>query len=411
MRIPVVAAILLLVLSVTVDVYILCDIRKYAARKRRNLYSWIYGVSCLLCWALIIVTLSLPRRSADDSILPVMWMLFTILSIYIPKFLYALISLVGRLVNVLARARSRGGVITGTVVAILAFVMMWWGVLFTRRDIEVNNVELVSDKLPESFDGFRIVQFSDAHVGTWGNDTTFISKLVDSINAQDADVILFTGDIVNQRSSELDPFMPVLSRLHAPHGVYAIFGNHDYAGYIDWPNPGDANDDVRKLSGKMHDMGWKLLANRTDFLKNGNDSIVLIGVENWGEPPFNTLGDLGKSYPDSLGTHRGLNDDMYKILLTHNPQHWKQVATEISNIDLTLSGHTHAMQMMFKAGDWKWSPGVYRYPEWGGLYSTKAKDGNPMNLYVNIGVGEVGFPARIGAAKPEITNIVLRTKK
>lgn len=404
-------AVLLMLMSLVVDVYIFFDIRSFAARARRHLYCWIYGVSCVLCWALAIVALNMPIRSPEASILPVMWMLFTYLSIYIPKFIYALISIVGRIVNAIRRKRSRGGAVTGAVVAVLTFCVMWWGVIFTRRDIEVNNVELYSDKLPASFDGFRVTQFSDAHVGTWGNDTTFISQLVDSLNAQEADVIVFTGDIVNRQSSELDPFIPVLKRLHAPHGVYAIFGNHDYAGYVDWPGGGDANEDVAKLAAKIEGMGWKLLANKTDFIRSGNDSIVMIGVENWGEPPFNTLGDLGKSYPDSLGKHRGLNDDMYKILLTHNPQHWKMVATDISNIDLSLSGHTHAMQMMLEAGDWKWSPSVYRYPEWGGLYKATAKDGNPMNLYVNIGVGEVGFPARIGAARPEITNIVLHTKK
>lgn len=411
MRIPVVAAAVLLVLSFAVDLYIWWDIRRYAARSRRGVYSWIYGVFCVLCWGLAVMTLILPRRSTDASILPVMWMLFTYLSIYIPKMLYAVFSIIGRIVSSLAHRWPKCGVYTGMSVAALVFVVMWWGAIFTRRDIEVRNVELVSDKLPGSFDGFKVVHFSDAHVGTWGNDTTFISSLVDSLNAQNADVIIFTGDIVNQQSRELDPFVKVFSRLHAPHGVYAIFGNHDYAGYVDWPHDGDANKDVARLAGMIEGMGWKLLANKTDFLKEGNDSIVIIGVENWGEPPFNTLGDLGRSYPDSLGKHRGLNDGMYKILLTHNPRHWSMVATDISNIDLTLSGHTHAMQIMLKAGGWRWSPSVYRYPEWGGLYTATAKDGNPMNLYVNIGVGEVGFPARIGAAGPEITNIVLRSKK
>ena len=126
---------------------------------------------------------------------------------------------------------------------------------------------------------------------------------------------------------------------------------------------------------------------------------------------MNQLGNLGKSYPDRKGSLRGLNDGMFKILLTHNPEHWSQVVTKISNIDLSLAGHTHAMQMMIKAGDWKWSPSKYRYEQWGGLYTDKAKDESPMNLYVNIGCGEVGFPARIGAAKPELTLFTLRGGK
>ena len=298
----------------------------------------------------------------------------------------------------------------GVPLSVLVFIMMWWGVIFTRHDIETTNVEIVSSKLPDRFDGFRILQFSDAHLGTWGTDTTFVSRMVDSINAKKADLVLFTGDIVNQRSSEIKPFLKILSRMKAPYGVYGIYGNHDYAGYIDWKEADGANRDVEKLDSMVRSIGMMMLRNRTDFIRCGSDSIVLIGVENWGEPPFNQLGDLGKSYPSGQGGLNGLNDRMFKILMTHNPEHWSQVATEISNIDLTLSGHTHAMQTMIRIGDWKWSPSKYFYRNWAGLYDDTAKDGTPMHLYVNIGVGEVGFPARLGAAKPELTLITLRQK-
>lgn len=407
MRISAITAILGFLLIFACDLYIFFDIRRLAAAGRRKLWMWVYAVFAVLCWALMAAVLLLPKRDAAVDLLPVMWMLFTVISLYVPKFIYCICSIVTRWFG---RRASRAGALTGLVLGVLSFIILWWGALVTRRQIVTNEVEIISAKLPASFDGLRVLQFSDAHVGTWGNDTTFVSALVDSINVRKADIILFTGDIVNRQSNELEPFIPVFSRLKAPLGVYAILGNHDYAGYVDWPEDGDANRDVARLGSMIDSMGWTLLKNQTDFIKAGNDSIVLIGVENWGEPPFNQLGNLGKSYPSDSGSLHGLNDGMFKILLTHNPEHWSQVATKISNIDLTLSGHTHAMQMMLKAGNWKWSPSQYRYPQWGGLYTDTAADGNPMNLYVNIGVGEVGFPARIGAAKPELTVITLKRK-
>lgn len=408
MRIPVLSAILLIVLTVASDLYILKDIRQYLSGKNKRVWYRTYWIFAILCWALVVVTLALPRQSEDHSILAIMWLLFSILSLYIPKFIYCICSLVGRLFGIKKRRKINYGSLTGVALGGIVFIVMWWGVMFTRHDIVVNQVEIASSKLPESFDGFKVLQFSDAHVGTWGTDTTFVSRLVDSINSRNADLIVFTGDIVNRKSSELDSFTSVFKRLKAPYGVIAIHGNHDYGGYVKWKDPSDANRDVAQLDSMMRSIGWRVLNNRTDFVKAGQDSIVVIGVENWGEPPFNQLGDLGKSYPENKDNLKGLNDYMFKILLTHNPEHWSQVATKISNIDLSLAGHTHAMQIMLKAGDWKWSPSQYRYDHWAGLYKDKAKDGNPMNLYVNIGCGEVGFPARIGAAKPELTLFVLK---
>lgn len=409
MRIPVFAAIFFAVLVIACDAYIYSDLVRTVSKKHSKCAKVIFAIFTLLCWGLVIVTLCMPKRSNEVSVLPIMWMLFTALSIYIPKILYCICSLIGRIFT--RKGKKNRGIIVGMIIGALAFIIMWWGVLVTRHQIVTNHVEVVSDKLPESFDGIRILQFSDAHVGTWGNDTTFISALVDSINAQKADLILFTGDIVNRRSEELEPFRNILGRLKAPMGVYGVYGNHDYSSYVDWPNKEDGDRDLYHLRSMVDSMGWKMLCNQTEFIKKDNDTIVLIGVENWGEPPFNQLGDLGKSYPQSKDKLQGLNDGMYKILMTHNPEHWSQVATKISNIDLSMAGHTHAMQMMLKFGDCKWSPSQYRYPQWAGMYTQQAKDGNPMHLYVNIGVGEVGFPARLGAAKPELTVFTLRSSK
>jgi len=389
------------------DSYIYCDIRKYSTRRYRTSASLVWIVLSVLCWALAVTFVCLPKRSEDVDLYPQMWIMYALLSIYIPKVIYSICSLIGR---AFCHRHRNLGALVGVPVAALCCIVMWWGVLFTRHDIETNYVDIVSDRLPAQFDNFKIIQFSDAHLGTWGTDTVFVSRLVDSINSKHPDMILFTGDYVNQRSREFEPFVHILSRLKAPYGVYGVYGNHDYSGYIDWKEPGGGNRDFARLDSMIRITGMKMLMNKSDFIAKGNDSIVLIGVENWGEPPFNQLGDLGKSYPESGGRLHGLHDSMFKILMSHNPQHWSQVVTKISNIDLSMAGHTHAMQSMIKVGDWKWSPAKYFYENWAGLYQEQAADGTPMYLYVNIGVGEVGFPARVGAAKPELTLITLKRK-
>ena len=397
-----------------VDSTIFYSLYHFVGRKWRKPALWSHFLLMTICLAIMAAVLILPKRSQDHSLQAPMWLLYTFMSIYIPKIFYIIVSFVGagisRIIALCRRVSHssyRYPVVIALATALFTFGVMWWGIISTRHDIVVNHVTINSPKMPKSFEGFRILQFSDAHVGTWGNDTTFVSRLVDEINAQDVDLILFTGDIVNRCSKELDPFLPVFARLHAPHGVYAVLGNHDYGGYMDWEHPGDANKDVDRLKKMMKSINWTVMCNTTEFVKVDNDSIVLIGVENWGEPPFKQLGDLGKSYPDDPKNFRGLNDDMFKILLTHNPMHWSSVAVDISNIDLSLAGHTHAMQMMLKVGSWQWSPSKFRYEQWAGLYETKAKDGTNMSLYVNIGCGKVGFPARILAAKPELTIFTL----
>ncbi len=240
-----------------------------------------------------------------------------------------------------------------------------------------------SAKLPAAFNGYRIVQFSDLHVGTFGNSQSIPMRLVEKINALKPDLIVFTGDIVNNRSSELIPFIPSLRNLEAKDGIVSILGNHDYGDYAKWK--------TESAKGTIS-IGWSALKKtasiggypqRTFLLKNGNDSIAIIGVENWGEPPFSTHGDLNKAYPD-------INDKHFKLLLSHNPKHW-DIEVCHTPVDLTLSGHTHAMQMVLSVGKWKWSPSAWKYEHWQGLYEKNGK-----YLYVNIGIGEVGLPIRIG---------------
>jgi len=287
--------------------------------------------------------------------------------------------------------------VAGGFFAILTFLLIWWGALVGRYRIQVNEVEISVANLPDSFDGYKIVQFSDIHVGTFGSDTAFVKQLVDRINAENGDLIVFTGDIVNRKTDELLPFVSVFSELEAPDGVISILGNHDYGDYSDWPDSVSKAENMSMLYDLNKKMGWNLLSNSHEYIYNGTDSIAIIGVENVGDPPFKIYGSLKNSYPD-------LHDSVVKILLTHNPAHWSQeVDGSDKNIALTLSGHTHAMQMeLFGV-----SPAVFRYKTWGGLYND---ENNRHQLYVNIGTGTVGLPMRLGAT-PEITVFTLRKAK
>ncbi len=232
-EIPVISIILIYVLSLLVDWYILKDIRTYAARHKKLLFS-VHAVLTVASMGLITAIVCWPKDSDDRSLLPMMWMLYVYFSIYIPKLIYVVFSAVGRLFKSKRRGiRINYGAIIGAPLAVIVCLFMWWGVFFTRNEIVVEKVDVVSPRLPQTFDGYRIVQFSDAHVGTWGRDTSFVSKLVDEINSLKPDLIVFTGDIVNRETSEMEPFLGVLSGLKAPDGVYSVLGNHDYGDYME----------------------------------------------------------------------------------------------------------------------------------------------------------------------------------
>ena len=405
MRIPGLLAIIIFILSLLIDTYIFLDIKK--SFPRRKGWQTGYLVSAIACWIFLGICIFMPRRDAEQGISFQMWGLYAYLTIYIPKIIFTLFSLIGQIPKIWKRDGFPLGKWVGFPLAIISFAALWWGALITRNEMEVVRVEICSPRLPQGFNDYKIVQISDLHTGTWGDDTRFINRLVDSVNSLKPDVIFFTGDIVNRQTNELLPFLKSLSRLHAPDGVWSILGNHDYGDYIEWQNEAEKSANLSLLKNWQRQIGWKMLNNESTELIHNGDTIQLIGVENWGEPPFHQYGHLIEAYPVDKNSNKNLNDSHFKLLLTHNPEHWRREVTDISNIDLTLSGHTHAMQTEFRIGKWKWSPAVFRYPLWGGLYIKENPRGELMQLYINIGAGEVGMPFRIGAV-PEITLITLR---
>lgn len=388
----------LLLFNAAIDWYVMRQITHRVKAHPRlwwniELYSAI-AITLLLVGAIIVPA----GKGADIMLEAKTWLLFGYLSVYIPKFLAVVFDLLASIPRLFGHRRIKALTVAGIFIAAASFLAKWWGALINRFNLQTTEVTVEIADLPPAFDGYRIVQISDMHTGTYDTDTTFISRLVDSVNAIGADAIMFTGDIVNRETSELMPFTGTLSRLEAPDGVFAILGNHDYGDYYAWDAPADKAANMQKLYDAYAAMGFRLMRNETAWLRRGNDSIAVIGVENIGEPPFPVYGSLTKSYPD-------LSDPVSKILLTHNPSHWVDSISghDDVRVPLTLSGHTHAMQIEV-AGV---SPAAMRYPTWGGLY---ADADSRHQLYVNIGTGTVGMPMRLGAT-PEITVLTLRRRR
>lgn len=270
-----------------------------------------------------------------------------------------------------------------------------------KYNYRVHKLKLAYKNLPPAFKGLKVVQISDIHAGSFG-DKAAVMKGIDMINAQKADLVLFTGDLVNDRSVEMDGYMDVFSQIKAPLGVYSTLGNHDYGDYYVWPDK-DAGGysalrakNLERLKEIHGELGWRLLMNEHVLLEKEGQQIAVIGIENWSAiKRFPRYGDLKKAYEGTAAVP-------FKILLSHDPTHWNaQVRPEYGDIDLMLAGHTHGMQFGVEIPGFKWSPAQYMYKEWAGLY----KQGT-QRLYVNRGFGFLGYPGRVGIL-PEITVIEL----
>lgn len=268
-----------------------------------------------------------------------------------------------------------------------------YGAFIERNQTQTNCVEIVSENVPQTFDGYKIVHISDMHLLSFIGREDALTRIVEKINAQQPDAILFTGDLVTQNSSEFESTKDILAKLRATDGVYSILGNHDYSFYNRWESEELRKKDADAIIGQQRAFGWNLLLNENRNIVRGTDTLSIIGVENTSSKhKFRSYGNLAKA------THGA--DGKFKILLTHDPSHWRNEVLPRTDIDLTLSGHTHAMQSTL----FGWSIISFIYKEFMGLYS----EGN-RHLYVNIGLGETMFPFRVGA-KPEITVITLKNR-
>jgi predicted MPP superfamily phosphohydrolase len=390
MKIHWLGLIVVAVLCIAMDVYICRRLRRSGYRLTARFNAVLAVLTAALATAVAVMPLS-EASTPNSTFVTGQYLLYTFFAIIAPKALGMLIYGIGRLI------RQRWMTVCAFLVAALVFGIMWWGAIITPGKIEVKEVELAFDNLPDAFDGYRIVQWSDAHLGTYNGRTAIVERQINTINDLHPDMICFTGDLVSRKTDEALPYRDLLAKLRAPDGVFSVLGNHDYDNYVRWDDEQVKLADRKALCDMQQVVGWRLLNDDYAIIKRGGDQIVVIGTENYGDHPFEKRGNLARAYS-------GLRDNNFKIELQHNPYAWRANTLPNSNIDLMLAGHTHAWQILLKLGDWQWSPACLRYPEWGGAY----REGN-QQLYVNIGTGMVGPPMRIGAT-PEITVITLKKK-
>ena len=316
----------------------------------------------------------------------------------IPQGIYAYFSKMPDQVQFLPQRRKLISQIAIGLAAI-PFASLLYGMFRGKYNFKVLSYKLEYDDLPEAFEGFKIAQISDIHSGSFDNPKK-VQYGVDLVNAQDADVVFFTGDLVNNRAEEILPWIQTFRKINAKHGVYSILGNHDYGDYSPWESPEAKKKNMEDLKKAQKKMGWDLLLNESRFIEKKGQRIAILGVENWGSGGFKKAGDLNKALSNVAA-------EDFKILMSHDPSHWEaEVIPHPFNINLTLSGHTHGMQFGIEIPGWiKWSPIKWRYKQWAGIYEKLNQ-----RLNVNRGFGYLAYPGRVGIW-PEVTVITLNRAK
>jgi len=293
--------------------------------------------------------------------------------------------------------RHRFLVWMGLVIASIPSLSLLYGAIFNPYNYKFRRLTIKLPKLPNAFHGIKIIQISDIHSGSFMNKEPIL-EVIKKINAEDADYLFFTGDIVNNTTMEIEEYIPIFGSLKTKSGIYSILGNHDYGDYWLWDKPEDKIKNLQRMYQVHEEMGWNLLRNETKVLTKDGDTINIIGVENWSvHSRFPKYGNL------ELAT-QNINKDTVSILLSHDPTHWMaEVCKDFPYIDLTLSGHTHGFQFGIEIPGWRWSPAQYIYKQWADLYQNQHQ-----YLYVNRGFGFLGYPGRVGIM-PEVTIFTLES--
>ena len=382
---------------------------------------WIPSYSTLLhivYWAVPVILLLLIIGTMVWSPQPtkskvMLWSSSILFGIFIAKFVWLLFMVLDDLVRIIRLggqrvsrepgvkpiSRSQFIVTTGALLAGTLFGTMIYGIARGAHNYTVMRRRLKLKNLPKAFQGFKIVQISDVHSGSfWSKDG--VKRGIQMILDQKPDAIFFTGDLVNSKTNEFEDFKEIFGRLEAPYGVYSVLGNHDYGDYYRWPDKNGVTKEqnLQQLINHQSDMGWNLLMNESKIIEKDGEKLGILGVENWsGHKRFPKYGKLDQAYA-------GVADVENKLLLSHDPSHWRaEVLKDYPTIDAMFSGHTHGMQFGIDTKYYKWSPVKYQYPEWADLYEE-----NGQYLYVNRGFGYLGFPGRVGFL-PEITVFELET--
>ncbi len=404
---------------IVIDLYTYKGLRSLIHPKTavRNLNIVFWFISVLVYGAIAWQFIDPPKQRVPGAFNSIYLTAFLILCVYIPKFIFIIFHVADDLLHFINRAivffqsfrrkkelkniqqenkisRYKFLSQTGLFIAAIPILPMINGFIKGRFNFTIYKQKLVFKQLPKEFSGYKIVQLSDIHIGSFYGNEKEIERAFEMVNAQNPDLIVFTGDLVNNYTEETRGWEHIFSKLKAKDGIISILGNHDYGDYYTWPSKKAQIDDHHALLEFQKQVGFNLLLNEHVCVNRQQSNIVIAGVENWGLPPFRQSGDLEKALKNT-------SENDFIILLTHDPSHWDEQVIGKKNIYLSLSGHTHGMQFGFKWKNFEWSPASWKYPRWAGLYQAKNQF-----LYVNRGLGFIGMPARVGM-NPEITVIEL----
>jgi predicted MPP superfamily phosphohydrolase len=386
---------LILLLWLFTDIYFFQAVETLTANP---IIHWAYRLIDLLLIAGIILLTFIRRKEKLFQLLVTGLMAFMLLT-FVPRLFSLPVLLVEDITRLFRGFPPRAFWVSELTIAVAAamFGVVLFGITGGRHFYRVRRTTLYFNDLPKVFDGFTITQLSDVHSGSFSSEEG-VQKGLDLVNAQNSDVILFTGDLVNNQATEMDRWIPGFAKLKAAFGKFSVLGNHDYGDYIKWDSETAKRANLVRLKQVHGDIGFKLLLNESISIKKDGHALNLIGVENWGKGGFHKYGDL-----DTAAA--GLPADSFNILMSHDPSHWDAVTLgHHQHIHLTLAGHTHGMQFGFEFLGFKWSPIKYVYKQWAGLYEQAGK-----YLYVNRGFGFLGLKGRIGMW-PEVAVITLKHK-
>jgi predicted MPP superfamily phosphohydrolase len=386
-------------LPLIILLWVITDFYFYQAVKTLSgsaIYSWLYWLIDILLIGFMLTAIFVRRGSRLQQLL-INWLMGLMLLAFVPRLFSVPILLIEDITRLFRGFPARAYWVSELTMAIATVfsLIVLFGITRGKHFYRIRRETLSFPDLPEAFDGFTITQITDVHSGSFSN-AAGVQKGLDLVNAQESDVILFTGDLVNNQATEMDPWISAFAQLKAPMGKFSVLGNHDYGDYIRWESAEAKRANLARLKQVHQEIGFRLLLDEAITLQKDGQSITLLGVENWGKGGFHKYGDLSKATA-------GVPNNAFKILLSHDPSHWEGVTlSHDKHIHLTLSGHTHGMQFGIELFGFKWSPIKYVYKQWAGLYQQKGR-----YLYVNRGFGFLGLKGRIGIW-PEIALITLK---
>ncbi len=362
----------------------------------RRYIAFILIVVSILTTGLLLYSFSNPEllRQSRNYTLFYIVISVTFLNL-LPKFFFTVMTILSYLARVILKRNSQILMMAGSFLLSCGLVVViFYGIFAGRFDIQVQKQNLYFSDLPEQMNGFKIVQLSDIHLGSFGKNPEILKKTIQIIEQLQPDILLFTGDIVNNFGVEMVGFEPFLKQLSGKYGKFAIQGNHDYGDYFNWPDTISKRENLNLIKAGLIDAGFILMQNQWQKVAVKDTSFSLIGVENWGHAPFPQYANLEVAM-------NGIAKYSFKILMSHDPAHWRAKVVPDTDIQLTLSGHTHGGQFGMKFAGIEFSPIFFNQKNWGGLYQS-----DNQLLYVNRGLGTVGFPGRI-EMRPEITLLTL----